>query len=60
LGVLENLNEITTDTIDLGGRSGDFSVTVHVISPGQFVSVQGSGMADFRGLIRVPVLSVQE
>jgi hypothetical protein len=58
LGILDNIHEIKTDTIDLGGRNGDFSLMVDIINPNRFISLRGSGMAEFHGRIR-PVVPVR-
>ena len=50
--ILENLSEIKTNAIDLDGRRGDFSVEVNIANPSPFLVLRGSGMAEFRGLIR--------
>ena len=52
LGLLENVTEIRTDPIDIGGRSADFNLMVSIINPNPFFIMQGSGTAEFSGLVR--------
>ena len=52
LNIMHNVTEIMTDTIDLGGRSGDFTLMVSIINPNPFLVLQGSQMAEFHGLVR--------
>jgi YbbR domain-containing protein len=50
--ILENISELSTDFIDLSGRSVDFSATVRILNRDPLLVIRGSGTAEFRGLIR--------
>jgi hypothetical protein len=51
-GVLTNVKELSTEVIELGGRSGDFSVSVRLVNPEPLLGIRGSGRVEFQGAIR--------
>jgi YbbR domain-containing protein len=58
LGLLESITEIKTEPIGLNGRTGDFSMEVHIASPSPLLVLRGSGIAEFSCLIN-PTVSVR-
>ena len=50
--IMENISEFNTTSIDLDGRDEDFSVMVNIINNNPFVSVRGSWIVEYRGIIR--------
>lgn len=50
--ILENISELSTDFIDLSGRSVDFSASIRILNRDPLLVIRGSGTAEFRGLIR--------
>ena len=60
VSILETLSEVATSPVNLEGRSGDFSVAVGIVNPNPLVSMMGTGIAEFRGVVRqaVPVRSI--
>jgi YbbR domain-containing protein len=55
LGVLENITEFKTESVDLQGRSGDFTVTVNIINTNPLVIMRGDRTVEFNGVIRPSV-----
>ncbi|MDR2245620.1 MAG: hypothetical protein LBE17_02930 [Treponema sp.] len=49
---MSGLSELYTGVIDLGGRSEDFTVTVHIINRDPLLIIRGDGITEFRGLVR--------
>jgi len=60
-GILENVTELKTDSVNLSGRNSNFTVMVNIINPSPFVTLRGSGMAEFQGDISpsVPVRNIE-
>jgi len=54
---VENIRELSTDFIDLDGRTGDFTVMVNIINRNPLVVVRGNGMTEFRGTVSRQSLS---
>jgi YbbR domain-containing protein len=52
--LMESVKELTTDYIDLNGRTGDFSVMVNVLNQDPLLMIQGSGVTEFRGFVTKP------
>ncbi|GHV77327.1 hypothetical protein AGMMS49942_21480 [Spirochaetia bacterium] len=50
--VLTNVKELSTELIELGGRSDDFSLTVRVVNPEPLLRIRGSALVEFHGVIR--------
>jgi hypothetical protein len=62
LNALEQVAELRTDTVELDGRNGDFTLMVNIINPDPLLFViRGNGMAEFSGMIRpsVPVRTIE-
>jgi len=60
VSILDSLTEVATSPVNLEGRSGDFSVAVGIVNPNPLLSMTGTGIAEFRGVVRqaVPVRSI--
>jgi hypothetical protein len=43
---------LSTDGIDLDGRSGDFSIMVTIVNQNPLLAIRGTGMTEFQGTIR--------
>jgi YbbR domain-containing protein len=50
--LLEQVLELPTETIEIGGRSEDFTTTVHVLSRDPLLQIRGDGIAEFRGFVK--------
>jgi len=50
--LLNSITELSTDFIDLEGRSADFSANVRIVSPNQFLNIRGDDTAEFRAFIK--------
>jgi len=57
-GLLESIAEIKTEPIGLNGRTGDFSMEVHIANPSPLLVLRGSGIAEFSCFIN-PTVSVR-
>jgi YbbR domain-containing protein len=51
-GLLAGVEELSTDFIELGGRSGDFSAALRLVNPDPLLIIRGSGLIEFHGVIR--------
>ncbi len=45
------LNELTTEIIDLSGRRGDFTVTTRIVKPSSQITIPGGEVVEFRGIV---------
>ncbi|MDR2070572.1 MAG: hypothetical protein LBP81_04025 [Treponema sp.] len=52
LRLMSGLSELSTDFIELGGRSEDFTATVHIMNRDPLLVIRGDGITEFRGLVR--------
>jgi YbbR domain-containing protein len=52
LEVLDGIESLSTDSVAIDGRSGNFSVMVNIISNNPLVRIRGTGMAEFQGAIQ--------
>jgi YbbR domain-containing protein len=52
LDVLSGIESLSTDTVALNGRSGDFSIMVNIINKDPLIQIRGTGMTEFQGSIR--------
>ncbi|MDR2731402.1 MAG: YbbR-like domain-containing protein [Treponema sp.] len=50
--IIEMKSDFRTETINLDGRYGDFSVTVNIINDNPFVQIRGNGIIEYRGTIK--------
>jgi YbbR domain-containing protein len=50
-GLLTNVEELSTDFIELGGRSGNFSTAVRLLNPEPLLIIRGSALIEFHGVI---------
>ncbi|MDR1352355.1 MAG: hypothetical protein LBK05_03640 [Treponema sp.] len=51
-GLLEQLLELPTETIELGGRTEDFTAAVHILNKDPLLQIRGDGMAEVRALVK--------
>ena len=49
---IQAVHEFSTETIDLEGRYGDFSIIVNIVNSDPFVAIHGSGVIEYKGTIR--------
>ncbi|MDR0554921.1 MAG: hypothetical protein LBG76_09015 [Treponema sp.] len=52
LRLMESLSTLTTDAIELGGRSEDFAVSPRILNPDPLLIIRGDGITEFRGRIQ--------
>ncbi|MDR0377864.1 MAG: hypothetical protein LBH70_08735 [Spirochaetaceae bacterium] len=52
LRLMSGLSELFTDFIELGGRSDDFTTSVHIMNRDPLLVIRGDGITEFRGLVR--------
>jgi hypothetical protein len=52
LRLMSGLSELSTDFIELGGRSDDFTAMVHIMNRDPLLIIRGEGITEFRGLVR--------
>jgi YbbR domain-containing protein len=57
--LMGNITELSTELIDLRGRSADFTVRVQIANPNPLLSIRGDGMAEFSGFIRELIMIKQ-
>jgi YbbR domain-containing protein len=50
--VLTNVRELSTEVIEISGRSGDFSLAVRLVNPESLLRIRGSALIEFHGAIR--------
>jgi hypothetical protein len=57
LTLLGSIDGLYTDSIDLEGRSEDFTLTVNILNRDPLLVIRGSGMTEFHGFVRrtIPV-----
>ena len=48
---MADLNELTTELIDLSGRRNDFTVTTRIVKPSSQISIPGGEVVEFRGIV---------
>lgn len=51
-GLLADVKELSTEFIDLSGRSGDFSAALRLVNPEPLLIIRGSGLIEFQGVVR--------
>ena len=49
--ILESITEFHTETVNLHGKSGDFTETVNIINTNSLVNIRGGGTVEFSGII---------
>jgi YbbR domain-containing protein len=54
--LMDALSELATDSIELGGRSDDFTAVVRIMNREPLLLVRGDGTTEFRGQIRTLIL----
>jgi len=50
--LVREINELSTELIDLRSRNSDFTIQVRIVNPNPLLSIRGNGMAEFSGIIR--------
>lgn len=50
--IIENLYDFLTETIDLEGRYGNFSILINIINENPLIVIHGNKMIEYRGTIR--------
>jgi len=50
--IIENLYDFLTETIDIEGRYGNFSILINIINENPLVVIHGNKMIEYRGTIR--------
>ena len=50
--LLEQVLELPTETIEIEGRSEDFTTTVHILNRDPLLQIRGDGIAEFRGFVK--------
>jgi YbbR domain-containing protein len=51
-GLMADLEKLSTDAIDLAGRSEDFSAAVRILNDEPLFTIRGNGFTEFRGSVR--------
>jgi YbbR domain-containing protein len=51
-GLMADLEKLSTDAIDLAGRSEDFSVAVRILNDEPLFTIRGNGFTEFHGSVR--------
>lgn len=54
--LLQSLEELKTDTIDVSGRSADFSARVRIINPNQLFTFRGEATTAFSCVVRETII----
>jgi hypothetical protein len=55
--LMEDLDELSTEVIDLGGRSDDVFITVRIVNPNPLLKIRGDGLVEFRGVVKnIPMI----
>jgi YbbR domain-containing protein len=54
--IIDDISELVTEPIDLGGRHGDFFTDLRILNPNSLVSIRGDGIAEYRALIRAQII----
>ncbi|MDR1948599.1 MAG: hypothetical protein LBQ38_04340 [Spirochaetaceae bacterium] len=57
--LMGGLSELSTDSIELGGRSEDFSVTLRIMNRDPLLLIRGDSVAEFGGIIR-PIIGARK
>jgi YbbR domain-containing protein len=52
MGLLKDISDLSTDFIELTGRSVDFSATVRILNDEPLIVIRGNGLTEFHGTIR--------
>jgi YbbR domain-containing protein len=52
MGLLKDISELSTDFVELTGRSVDFSTTVRILNDEPLIVIRGNGLIEFRATIR--------
>ena len=50
--LVEQLGELPTEVIEIGGRNEDFTTTVRILNRESLVQIRGDGTAEFRGFVK--------
>jgi YbbR domain-containing protein len=60
--LMESISELSTDFIDLDGRTGDFTVMVNILNRDPLMVIRGNGVTEFHGIISriIPVRNITD
>jgi hypothetical protein len=50
--LVEQLAELPTEVIEIGGRNEDFTTTVNILNRESLIQIRGDGTAEFRGFVK--------
>jgi hypothetical protein len=58
--LMGSISELSTDFIDLDGRTGDFTVIVNILNRDPLIVIRGNGVTEFHGIINrvIPVRNI--
>jgi hypothetical protein len=58
--LMGSISELSTDFIDLDGRTGDFTVVVNILNRDPLIVIRGNGVTEFHGIINriIPVRNI--
>jgi hypothetical protein len=61
-GLMGNISELSTEIIDLEGRTGDFTVMVNILNRDPLLVIRGNGITEFHGNISriIPVRNITD
>jgi hypothetical protein len=52
MGLLADVRELSTEFIELAGRTGEFSAAARILNDEPLVAIRGNGLVEFRGIVR--------
>ncbi|MDR3130390.1 MAG: hypothetical protein LBU18_02465 [Treponema sp.] len=52
LRLMNSLSKLSTDLIELSGRSDDFTATIRIMNRDPLLLIRGDGMTEFQGMVR--------
>jgi YbbR domain-containing protein len=60
--LMGSISELYTDSIDLDGRTSDFSVVANILNRDPLIVIRGSGLTEFRGNVSriIPVRNISD
>jgi YbbR domain-containing protein len=60
--LMGSISELSTDFIDLDGRTGDFTVMTNILNRDPLIVIRGNGVTEFRGIITriIPVRNITD
>jgi hypothetical protein len=60
--LMGNISELSTEAIDLEGRTGDFTVMANILNRDPLIVIRGNGVTEFRGMVSriIPVRNITD